>query len=96
MGTGIGHGIAIPHVRLPSVATPLLLLARPTNAIDWDAPDSLPADLLFFLIDPTGDSDQHVDILARIARAMRSPEARAALLDARTPDAAAALLRERM
>ena len=96
MGTGIGHGIAIPHVRLTSISTPFLLLARPTTAIDWDAPDSLPADLLFFLVDPAGDSDQHVDILARIARAMRTPEARAALLDARTPAAVAELLREWM
>ncbi|MBQ9345097.1 MAG: cation:proton antiporter [Kiritimatiellae bacterium] len=89
MGTGLGDGIAIPHVRLPEIPTPVLLLARPRYPIDWDAPDSRPADLLFFLVDPVGDSDNHVAILSRIARAMSRPAARDALRSAASPDDAA-------
>ncbi len=74
-GTAIGHGIAIPHARLEGVPHPLLVFARCSDGIEWDAPDGLPVRHLFFLVTPANARDLHVQILSQMARAMQLPHA---------------------
>ena len=66
--TGLGHGIAIPHCRMDSCADPLGTLVTLEQAIDFDAPDDQPVDLLFALLVPGEADQQHLDILANVAR----------------------------
>jgi PTS system nitrogen regulatory IIA component len=54
--TGIGHGIAVPHVRNPivlQVDEPLVSLCLLATAVDFGAIDSQPVHALFTLISPT-------------------------------------------
>src|SRR6185295_11739634 len=37
--TGLGHGIAIPHARIPGISDPVVLFARTRDPIPFDAPD---------------------------------------------------------
>src|ERR1039458_6552091 len=48
--TGMGGGVAIPHARIPDVKKPLGLLARLKSAIEFDAIDRQPVDLVFLLL----------------------------------------------
>lgn len=73
-GTGIGAGVAIPHVRLERLRNPVLAYARSAAGIEWDAPDAEPVHHVFFLASSAGTEDVHVQILAAIARAMARPE----------------------
>ena len=66
--TGLGQGIAIPHCRSGNCAHPLGTLLTLEEPIDFDAPDDLPVDLLFVLLVPEEADQQHLDILANIAR----------------------------
>lgn len=75
-GTGIGDGIAVPHVRLEGLTNPALAYGRSLEGIDWDAPDGGPVYHVFFLATPVATADLHVQILASIARAMELPENR--------------------
>ena len=86
-GTGIGHGVAIPHVRLDHLRNPILAYGHSAEGLDWDAPDAEPVHHVFFLASATGAEDLHVQILAQIARAMAGAENRIRLSDA--PDAPA-------
>ena len=79
--TGIGEGIAIPHVRLDHLRNPILAYGHSPEGLDWDAPDASPVHHVFFLVSATGAEDLHVQILAQIAKAMARPENRARLSD---------------
>lgn len=71
--TGLGEGIAIPHCRLSKCSDPLGALVTLQEPIDFDAPDDVPVDLLFVLLVPAAANQQHLDILANIARLFSQP-----------------------
>ncbi|MEZ5573635.1 MAG: PTS IIA-like nitrogen regulatory protein PtsN [Halioglobus sp.] len=71
--TGMGQGIAIPHCRVSHCARPLGALLTLEDPIPFDAPDDLPVDLLFVLLVPAEAHQQHLDILANIARLFSQP-----------------------
>jgi PTS system nitrogen regulatory IIA component len=66
--TGIGEGIAVPHVRNPivlRVPTALVLLAFLHQPVDFHAVDGKPVSILFTLITPTVHT--HLTLLSRLA-----------------------------
>jgi len=72
--TGIGDGIAIPHVRNPivlSVSHPAICLCFLEKPVEFGAIDGHPVHTLFTLISPTVRI--HLYLLARLARALRNP-----------------------
>jgi PTS system nitrogen regulatory IIA component len=69
--TGIGGGIAIPHGRLAGLDRPRGLFARLGHAIDFDAIDERPVDLVFMLVAPEGAGADHLKALARVSRLLR-------------------------
>ena len=66
--TGLGMGIAIPHCRTDNCDQPLGTLVSLEDPIDFDAPDDQPVDLVFALLVPGEAHQQHLDILAGVAR----------------------------
>ena len=66
--TGLGQGTAIPHCRVGNCTQPLGALLSLEKPIPFDAPDDQPVDLLFVLLVPEEARQQHLDILANIAR----------------------------
>lgn len=71
-GTGMNGGVAIPHAHIEGLERPLGVFARIEPAIDFDAMDGVPADLVFMLLASKDKSAEHLKALARIARAFRS------------------------
>lgn len=84
--TALGAGLAIPHARTPAAKSPRFVAARLGTAIEFDAPDGLPVDLVFLLVSPPSDPGEHVKQLARLARRIQDPEVVEALR--RAPDEA--------
>jgi len=71
--TGLGRGVAIPHVKLPSVKAITCLFARLDHPVPYDSHDGEPVDLLFFLLAPEHAGGDHLKALARISRLVRDP-----------------------
>jgi PTS system nitrogen regulatory IIA component len=69
--TGVGNGIAIPHGKLPEAKAMFGLFARLDGAIDFDAIDEQPVDLVFLLLAPEGAGADHLKALARVSRLLR-------------------------
>lgn len=67
MATGLPGGIGIPHARSAAVTEPSLVFARSAQGIDWGAEDG-PADLVFLIAAPDGGGEEHLQILAKLAR----------------------------
>ncbi len=68
--TGLGHGVAIPHGRLPASTDAQVTLGcfiKLEEGIDFDSPDQQPADLLYGLLVPENCTDEHLQILAALA-----------------------------
>jgi PTS system nitrogen regulatory IIA component len=78
--TGIGDGIAIPHIRNPlvlGVDGPRICLCFAKKPVDFDAIDKKPVNALFILISPT--VREHLRLLARLSFALNDPGFRAAV-----------------
>ncbi len=84
MATGLPGGIGIPHCRSSSVTEPSLVFGRSGDGIDWGAEDG-PATLVFLIAAPEGGGDDHLAILAKLARKLMRTDFREALKQA--PDA---------
>jgi PTS system nitrogen regulatory IIA component len=72
--TGVGDGIAIPHVRNPvvlNVHEPIVTLCFLEKAIEFFSLDGQPVFCLFTIIAPTVRS--HLYLLSRLAFALRNP-----------------------
>jgi nitrogen PTS system EIIA component len=90
--TSIGHGVAIPHGKLPKLDRLVGLFARLERPIDFDALDGEPVDLIFLLLAPEGAGADHLKALARIARILRDEKQAERLRSARDADALFGLL----
>lgn len=66
--TALGGGIAIPHCRLAECDRPRGALITLSKPIDFDAPDDEHVDLLFALVVPKEATQEHLNILADLAR----------------------------
>lgn len=83
--TGIGNGIAIPHVRNPvvlRVPAPRVTLCFLKNPVDFGAADGKPVQALFSLVTPT--IRDHLALLARLAFVLRDKNMRS-VIAARAP-----------
>ena len=70
--TGVGHGVALPHARLPGleqVVGAFVLLDKP---IDFSAVDRQPVDLAFALFAPEEAGVDHLKALALVSRTLRN------------------------
>ena len=83
--TGIGRGVAIPHARLPDLQRPFGIFAKLKQAIDFDAIDGQPVDIVFVLLLPVVAETEALGALALVARALRSPENLVRLRNAKSP-----------
>ncbi|MEC7122943.1 MAG: PTS IIA-like nitrogen regulatory protein PtsN [Pseudomonadota bacterium] len=69
--TGIGRGIAIPHGKHDRLNGLVGVFARIDKAIDFDAVDGEPVDLLFLLLAPPSAGADHLKALAKVSRTLR-------------------------
>lgn len=65
--TGLGNGIAIPHCRLKNIESVVGALITLETAIDFDAIDGAPVDILFVLVAPERALQEHLNALAALA-----------------------------
>jgi PTS system nitrogen regulatory IIA component len=85
--TAIGHGIAIPHGRSPTLEAPRGALLRLQPAVDFNASDGQEVDLVFAMAVPDHYTHQHLMLLSELAERFSDERFRAALRNA--PDARA-------
>ena len=86
--TGIGSGIAVPHVCIPHLGQSHALLCTLARPIAFDAIDSRPVDLVCALISPTYSKpgvSESLSNLAAISRILRDKETASAIRKAASP-----------
>ena len=84
--TGIGDGIAIPHIMCPEVSQTLVVFGQSKKGINFAAVDGKPVYLVFLLIGPAEDAMFHLKILARLCRFLHNSLFKEALLKAESKE----------
>ena len=74
--TGLGHGVAIPHCRSSRCTSITGMLLKLEQAIDFEAVDDEPVDLIFALIVPADAHDEHLKVLGALATAFNEADYR--------------------
>ncbi|NQV33099.1 MAG: PTS sugar transporter subunit IIA, partial [Phycisphaeraceae bacterium] len=84
MSTGIGLGVAVPHVRLKSIKKPMMAVGVCASDItDYDSIDDQPVRLLFMILAGSHQHALHIKVLARIANLVKDSRFRDNILSAR-------------
>jgi two-component system, OmpR family, sensor histidine kinase KdpD len=82
--TFLNEGVALPHARMDELTEPQVALGL-THAGVLDAPTEKPVEAVFLLLSPTSGANAHLQLLAKVGRALQNRELRRALERARTP-----------
>jgi len=82
--TGIGHGVAIPHGRMPDLSLPMVAVARHAEGVNFDAIDGKPVHIVVLLLVPDADDRQHLELLAHLARRLQQQHFREQVMLAET------------
>lgn len=92
--TGIGGGVAIPHVKVPGVSRTYGVLVRMHAPLDYDAIDGEPVDLIFMLLAPAeSKTTQHLKVLAQMSRFLKDGDIVSSLRATRDESVIAGLVR---
>lgn len=92
--TGIGRGVAIPHARLAHLDDLFCTFVRVQPAVDFEAIDGNPVDLIFVLLVPEESGADHLKALARISKLLRNSDVCQELRQAKTSEEALKVIKK--
>jgi PTS system nitrogen regulatory IIA component len=84
MSTGIGYGVAIPHVKMAGIEKFFITVGIHKRGVDWDSLDNKPTHLIFLIAGPENQQERYLRILARLTLVIKDPERRKHLIDCNT------------
>lgn len=84
--TAIGNGIAIPHSRGEFCKHLAISIGRSKKGIDFNALDGKPVHIVFMIAAPEEAKKEYLQVIAKIARFLKSENNKKRILDANTKD----------
>ncbi|WP_308387683.1 PTS sugar transporter subunit IIA [Acidithiobacillus sp. AMEEHan] len=90
--TALGFGVAVPHARLPDLASAAVAALRSRRAVEFAAPDAAGVRIFVAVLVPAGEAMEHLEILSHIAARLTQETARQQLAEVQDVDAFRALL----
>ena len=94
VSTGVGLGIAIPHVKIPEVNDYVIGVGRVKQGLDFESLDGQPVHLIFLIGASDRQTKEFVRILARVTYLLRSEKVRQTLMEAEIPGAFLDVIRQ--
>lgn len=64
--TGFGHGVAVPHVKHPSISKMAVAIAVSQSGVEFNALDRQPVYSIFLLLSPEDQPEEHLDAMEAI------------------------------
>jgi mannitol/fructose-specific phosphotransferase system IIA component (Ntr-type) len=92
--TGMGKGVAVPHVKHSAVRNVVAAVGHSGTGIDFAALDEQPVYSVILLISPLDNPDKHLQAMENIFRHLQKERFRKFLRQCRTPEELQDLLRE--
>ena len=79
MSTGVGYGVAIPHIFLPNLRRVTCIFGISEEGIPFSSPDGIPVQFIFLFLMPESDKSLHLSLLASLGRFFNNPKIRKSL-----------------
>jgi mannitol/fructose-specific phosphotransferase system IIA component (Ntr-type) len=92
--TGMGKGVAVPHVKHKAVKDMVAAIGQCSAGIDFSALDKQPVYSVILLISPTNESDKHLQAMENIFKNLQYEKFRSFLRQCRSAEQIEDLLRE--
>lgn len=92
--TGIGQGVAVPHVKHAGVKNLVGAFARSKEGIEFQALDGAPVHLVFLLVSPQDSVEPHLNALKKISALAANHDMRRFLTNAKDRSEIAELMAE--
>lgn len=92
MSTGIGEGIAIPHVRIPEITEATLGVGIAPSGVGFDTLDNKPVHVMVLFATPAGSDKEYLSLLAQVMLALRDKVLFDGLVACKTPEDVYAVL----
>lgn len=83
--TGIGHGIAIPHIRSMQAKEFIIGFARSPEGLDFDSLDGQPTYMFFVMAAPPYDDNLYLRVFKSLAENLQYESFREELMQAEQP-----------
>ena len=90
--TGIGEGIAIPHVRIPEISEATLGVAIAPAGVDFDTLDNKPVHVMVLFATPANSDKEYLSLLAQVMLSLRNRELFDGLVACKTKEEVYAML----
>ncbi len=72
MTTGVGNGLALPHIRINNIPDPVILIGSCVNPIeDYQSQDGLPVQVIVFILAADANQEAYLQLLGSVSRRMR-------------------------
>jgi fructose-specific phosphotransferase system IIA component len=84
--TGLGYGIALPHVKTNVVRDICIAFGRSSEGVDFDALDGNPVHLFFLILAPTNKTEEYLKTLSSISALLKNDKIRSQLRAAKSVD----------
>lgn len=85
MSTGIGIGIAIPHVKLASIKDFVIAIGRKKEGLDFDSLDNKPVYLIIMIGANDRQNTEYLQLLSKIASIMKNEAYKKQLISSSSP-----------
>jgi len=94
MSTGIGGGVAIPHVRIKTVIRPVIGVGVSKHGVEFRAADNKPVYVIVLFAMPPDSSKLYLGLLAQVMVALKAPNFLERLVTCGKPQEVVAVLNE--
>ena len=87
MSTGIGQGIAIPHIRVAGIEKPVVVVGlSPSGISDYESIDNQPVRVIIMIVAGAKQHKEYIKILSQIVSLLKNGPVRQQLFQSRSTD----------
>jgi len=84
LSTGVGVGLAIPHVKIPSVRDFVIGVGRHQKGVEFQSIDNLPVHIIVMIGCHESQSADYMKVLSRLVRSLKERDFRDRVMNAKT------------
>jgi mannitol/fructose-specific phosphotransferase system IIA component (Ntr-type) len=84
--TGIGKGVAVPHVKFPGIKKAIATVGNTDIGIDFSSLDKQPVYSVIVLISPEDNPDMHLQSMEQVFKLLQNDKCRKFLRQAKTSE----------
>lgn len=84
--TGLGYGLALPHIKTDAVTKIQIVLGRSVGGVDFSSLDGKPTHLFFLVLAPPEATTEYLKVISIISALMKDADQRQRLLRAKSAE----------